>query len=560
MPTVMKNRPSRRPRNGVGDHQAGDERAERHRQAGLLGGEAGAEHEQDSGRGEHLVGVDRGDEAEHRAQQVPSDDHHHERHQDRLGERERERAGERAAATAERLDQHQQRSDREILDQEDRDRDPAELGQRAAEVGDHPQDHRGRGQRERAADHDRLAARQAQAAADQRDAGAGDQQLGQRQRVDPGTEQAQALDLELEAEVEQQEHDPQLGERPDRFEVLDETEPRGPDRRAADQKTEHGAEAGAHEQRGERHEDREDDQRFPQSFPACLTHNCRAIGYRGGALRAPAAVVWADAWSGSGHAGGESGGGGGELGDDLGIGPAGTLQDVERVIGPGDHVEGRALAQAGADGAQQVEIGELVALALEEQHRHADLGQMGAALDRRPAGGVQRKAEEHQAALDRERCLGGGERGHSSAHRLAAGEQRQVRRRRGRRGDRGAHGRKQDRARVRSPAARLQVRKLVAEGGDSDLSERRTHRPHEPMAHARPCPMREYQQRARRRWPQQQRRHLALVRRRQEPRADRLDLTHEVPLALPVGHGDARHLGHPIRSAMAGAGLLRQAA
>ena len=230
------------------------------------------------------------------AQQIARSDRHDERDQDRLGQRDQQRARERAGG-AERVDQHQQRPDREVLDQQDRDRDSAELGQRPPEVGDHPQDHGSRGQRERAADHDRGVASEAQALDDERDAGGGDQQLGQRERVDPGAEQAQALDLELEAEVEQQEDDAELGERADRLQILDQRQAGRPDHRAADQEAQHRAQPQAHEQRRESDEHQQDDQGFPHAadpfFSRLLRTQLSRDGgrYRGGAAPRPAGVA-----------------------------------------------------------------------------------------------------------------------------------------------------------------------------------------------------------------------------------------------------------------------------
>ena len=48
----------------------------------------------------------------------------------------------------------------------------------------------------------------------------GQQHLGAGEHVDPGAEQAEALELELEAEVEQQEHDAELAEQADRLELV----------------------------------------------------------------------------------------------------------------------------------------------------------------------------------------------------------------------------------------------------------------------------------------------------------------------------------------------------
>ena len=51
---------------------------------------------------------------------------------DGLAEGEQDAEGERAAGLAQRVDQHQERTDREVLHQEDRDRYAAELGELCA--------------------------------------------------------------------------------------------------------------------------------------------------------------------------------------------------------------------------------------------------------------------------------------------------------------------------------------------------------------------------------------------------------------------------------------------
>ena len=67
------------------------------------------------------------------------------------------------------------------------------------------------------------------------------------------------------------------------------------------------------------------------------------------------------------------------------------------MIGPLHHVEGGALAQSGADLADQREIGQVVAGALEEQHRQGDPREMLGALDRRSLRRVEREAQEDES-------------------------------------------------------------------------------------------------------------------------------------------------------------------
>ena len=57
--------------------------------------------------------------------------------------------------------------------------------------------------------------------------------------IDAPAEQPQALDLDFEAHIEQQEHDPQLGESGDRFDVVDQPDSRRADNCAGDEQAYH---------------------------------------------------------------------------------------------------------------------------------------------------------------------------------------------------------------------------------------------------------------------------------------------------------------------------------
>ncbi len=247
---------------GIGDHQPGDEGAKGHRQAGLLGREAGREHHHQGGRREHLGRVDRGGEREQRPQQIARGDDHDDQDQDRAQQGHEQRQPDRAGRLAHDLDQDQQRADRDVLDQEDRDRHAAELGQRAAPVAQDLQHHRGRGQRQSAAHDHRPLRRQAKRMGHGRDHHGGHQELGDRQDIDPRLEQPQALELQLQTKGEQQEDDAQIGQRMHRLQIRDHGQARGPDRDAADQKAQHGAEPQPIGQRGKGDEKQQDDQGF----------------------------------------------------------------------------------------------------------------------------------------------------------------------------------------------------------------------------------------------------------------------------------------------------------
>jgi hypothetical protein len=80
---------------------------------------------------------------------------------------------------------------------------------------------------------------------------------------------------------------------------------------------------------------------------------------------------------------------------------------VEAVVGALDHVEPRA-RELLADRREEREVGERVARALEQEHRLRDARQVLRALDAGLPGGMEREAEEHEAAHRREPALGGG--------------------------------------------------------------------------------------------------------------------------------------------------------
>ena len=136
------------------------------------------------------------------------------------------------------------------------------------EIGQHLQHDRGRGQRERAADDDRRRGLQPEIARNRADRRGGHQDLRAGKRVDPDTEQAKALELELETKIKQQENHPELAEQTDRLELTDEAKAGRPDHRPADQKAEHRPEPQSLEQGGKGDKDRKDDQGFLQLLTA----------------------------------------------------------------------------------------------------------------------------------------------------------------------------------------------------------------------------------------------------------------------------------------------------
>ena len=91
----------------------------------------------------------------------------------------------------------------------------------------------------------RLRSRAPSACAIAGDRASGDQELGQAQDIDPGPDQAQALDLQLQPEIEQEEHDAEVGQLAHRLELVHHAEARWSDHRAADQEAQHACRGAA---------------------------------------------------------------------------------------------------------------------------------------------------------------------------------------------------------------------------------------------------------------------------------------------------------------------------
>ena len=93
----------------------------------------------------------------------------------------------------------------------------------------------------------------------------------------------------------------------------------------------------------------------------------------------------------------------------------------------GEQPQRRARREAFDHGLQQLDLREFVARALQEQHRHVDLGQVRGTF----VGGflrrMQRETKGHQPVHARERRLRLRLRGHAPTEGFSAGEQRQLR-------------------------------------------------------------------------------------------------------------------------------------
>jgi len=85
-----------------------------------------------------------------------------------------------------------------------------------------------------------------------------------------------------------------------------------------------------------------------------------------------------------------------QLLQDLGVGTSRSSRYVKRMIRVGKKMESREVAAALDHRAKLVEMSQLVAGALEKEHRNRDIGQMCGPIVRRPARRVQREPEEDE--------------------------------------------------------------------------------------------------------------------------------------------------------------------
>jgi hypothetical protein len=135
---------------------------------------------------------------------------------------------------------------------------------------------------------------------------------------------------------------------------------------------------------------------------------------------------------------------------------------VKAVIRALDDVEPGAAAKPLDHGAEKVEISQLIAGALEKQHRNADAREMARARVARAACRMKREAEEDQFP-DAQRLQRLGLARHAAAEGFAAGKQRQSGGLALRFGHSGPNGGMGERRRIRSATALLHIGELKAQ-------------------------------------------------------------------------------------------------
>ena len=140
---------------GLRDQHAGDEGAERERQAGELGQPGEAERDQQQVEDEQLLALPAHDERQPPAHHDAAADEQHGEQRGRLQRGDGELAQQRLGRRAERGNQHQQRHDGQILEQQHGHHAPAVLAFELEAIGHQLDDDRRRAHRQRGAERDR---------------------------------------------------------------------------------------------------------------------------------------------------------------------------------------------------------------------------------------------------------------------------------------------------------------------------------------------------------------------------------------------------------------------
>ncbi len=128
---------------------------------------------------------------------------------------------------------HDEKEDRgHVLEDQDGGRREPDRTVLLMPLGDEPGDHRGRGERQRRADQKRCHRRQAEQQAEEAERERAGQHLHRPEAEDVARLFADMAEREVQADVEQQEHDPELGQRRDHGAVGDEVEADAAERQA----------------------------------------------------------------------------------------------------------------------------------------------------------------------------------------------------------------------------------------------------------------------------------------------------------------------------------------
>ena len=231
-----------RPIRRLGDDHAAEEGAQGQRQADRPGRPPGRERDEKRHRRENLFVARARDQAE----QGP-DHETREQHRDHEGTarlQERNAHGRRQGFAGAERGSHDEEEDRgHVLEDQDGGSREPDRTVLLMSLGDEPGDHRGRGERQRRPDQKRRHRRQAEQQAEEAERERAGQHLDRSEAEDVARLFADMAEREVQADVEEQEHDPELGERRDHGAVGDEVEADAAQRQPEDEVADDRAEA-----------------------------------------------------------------------------------------------------------------------------------------------------------------------------------------------------------------------------------------------------------------------------------------------------------------------------
>ena len=240
----------------LGEEKAGEERAHRHREADFLHQRRGAEHHEER-RGRHdFAGAAAGQNPEQPVQAVTADQHDGDDGGEGLADDEKglgQGTLGRCPGRGEQRQKGEDRDDRDILEEQDREGALAIGRLHVVALAEHLQRDRGRRKAQREADHDGSMDRHAQRGRAAAEQNRRDAKLSEAEPEDVPSHRPEIRQLELQADDEEKEHDAELRNRRRGFGVPDEPKPGGPDRDAGREVAEHGAEAEEAKQRNRHH-------------------------------------------------------------------------------------------------------------------------------------------------------------------------------------------------------------------------------------------------------------------------------------------------------------------
>ena len=238
---------------GVGEQHAGDERAERHRDADQIHDPCRADDDEQCGRREYFRRGGARGRAEHRPQKVTAADDDHRNRDDHAQRRQRAGAGVgRRMRDRERRNQREDRDSGNILEQQDRKAEPAVRGADFLALGEDLQIDRRRGERQAEPDDERSLPVETEREGDAADRGSRQDKLQAADAEHVAPHDPQALRRQLHADHEQHQHHAELGNLADLLGVADQADARRPDQRTGGEIAEYRAELPA---LGQRHRD-----------------------------------------------------------------------------------------------------------------------------------------------------------------------------------------------------------------------------------------------------------------------------------------------------------------